>query len=128
MYVGIQTGKEVISSGNVDSPPIRGKEANKRSSTVKITAQEVGYVAHLARLELGEEEKETFTSQLNNILLYMEILNGVDTKGVQPMTHAISQTNVFRDDAKRESIGVEQALANAPDGDMGFFGVPKIIE
>lgn len=95
---------------------------------MKITTQEVGYVAHLARLDLGEEEQETFTSQLNDILRYMEILNGVYTEGIEPMTHAISQSNVLRDDAKRESIGVDQALANAPDGEMGFFGVPRIIE
>jgi len=95
---------------------------------MKITTREVGYVAHLARLDLGEEEKETFTSQLNDILQYMERLNGVDTEGVRPMTHAISQANVLRDDVKRESIGVERALANAPDGEMGFFGVPRIIE
>jgi len=95
---------------------------------VKITAQEVGYVAHLARLDIDENEKETFTSQLNDILQYMEILNGVDTEGVRPMTHAISQSNVFREDEERESIGVERALANAPDGEMGFFGVPRIIE
>jgi len=95
---------------------------------VKITAEEVGYVAHLARLDIGEDEKEVFTSQLNNILQYMEILNGVDTEGVQPMTHAISQSNVFREDEGKKSIGVERALANAPDGDMGFFGVPRIIE
>jgi len=95
---------------------------------VKITTEEVGYVAHLARLDIDEAEKETFTSQLNNILQYMEILNAVDTEGVSPMTHAISQSNVFREDEEKESIGVERALANAPDGDMGFFGVPRIIE
>jgi len=95
---------------------------------VKITTEEVGYVAHLARLDIDENEKEVFTSQLNNILQYMEILNGVDTEGVSPMTHAISQSNVFREDEEKESIGVERALANAPDGDMGFFGVPRIIE
>lgn len=95
---------------------------------MKITTQEVGYVAHLARLDIDEAEKETFTSQLNNILQYMEILNAVDTEGVSPMTHAISQSNVFREDEEKESIGVERALANAPDGDMGFFGVPRIIE
>ena len=95
---------------------------------MKITVQEVGYVAHLARLDMDEDEKETFTSQLNNILQYMEILNGVDTEGVKPMTHAISQSNVFREDEEGKSIGVERALANAPDGDMGFFGVPRIIE
>ncbi len=95
---------------------------------MKITTQEMGYVAHLARLDIDEAEKETFTSQLNNILQYMEILNGVDTEGVSPMTHAISQSNVFREDEEEKSIGVERALANAPDGDMGFFGVPRIIE
>ncbi len=95
---------------------------------MKISTQEAGYVAHLARLELSEEEKETLTSQLNNILLYMDILNGVDTEGIKPMTHAISLTNVLRDDDEKASIGVEMALANAPEGNMGFFGVPKIIE
>ncbi|MBW2674153.1 MAG: Asp-tRNA(Asn)/Glu-tRNA(Gln) amidotransferase subunit GatC [Deltaproteobacteria bacterium] len=95
---------------------------------MKITAQEVGYVAHLARLDLSENEKGTLTSQLNDILMYMDILNGVDTEGTRPMTHAISLDNVFRDDAEKESVGVEMALANAPEGDMGFFGVPKIIE
>ncbi len=95
---------------------------------MKITTQEVGYVAHLARLDLSEDEKRTLTPQLNNILMYMDILNGVDTEGIAPMTHAISLNNVFRDDTEKTSIGVEIALSNAPDGDMGFFGVPKIIE
>lgn len=95
---------------------------------MKITTQEVGYVAHLARLDFSEDEKGTLTSQLNSILMYMDILNGVDTKGIEPMTHAISLDNVMRDDAEEKSIGVEMALANAPEGEMGFFGVPKIIE
>ena len=95
---------------------------------MKITTQEVGYVAHLARLDLSEDEKDKLTSQLNNILMYMDILNRVDTEGIQPMTHAISLDNVLRDDAEKKSIGVEMALANAPKGEMGFFGVPKIIE
>ncbi len=107
---------------------MRGNPPIGRNDAMKITTQEVGYVAHLARLDLSEDEKGTLTSQLNNILMYMDILNGVDTEGTQPMTHAISLGNVFRDDAEEKSIGVEMALANAPEGDMGFFGVPKIIE
>lgn len=95
---------------------------------MKITTQEVGYVAHLARLDLSEDEKSTLTSQLNNILMYMDILNGVDTEGIAPMTHAISLDNVLRDDTEKKSIGVGIALANAPDGNMGFFGVPRVIE
>ena len=95
---------------------------------MKLTTQEVEHVAHLARLDLSKDEGGTLTSQINDILLYMDILNGVDTEGVEPMTHAIAPGNVFRDDAEEPSIGVDMALANAPDGDMGFFGVPRIIE
>ena len=70
---------------------------------MKITKDQVEYVAHLARLEFGEQEKEKFTTQLNNILLYMEKLNEVDTTGVEPETHAIAIQNAFREDVVRES-------------------------
>ena len=63
---------------------------------IKISKDEVAYVAHLARLEFGEEETEKFTSQLNDILLYMDKLDEVDTAGVEPVTHAIAQKNAFR--------------------------------
>lgn len=95
---------------------------------MKITKEEVEHVAHLARLNLREDEKEKFTSQLNDILLYMEILSKVDTTGVEPMTHAITLHNAFRDDVIRESIGRDLALDNAPDEMGDCFRVPKIIE
>jgi len=101
---------------------------DRRDTAVKITKEEVRHVAHLARLNFSEDEEEKFTSQLNSILMYMDILNGMDTAGIQPMTHAISLGNVFRDDTGKESLGAEIALEGAPDGKMGFFGVPKIIE
>jgi len=95
---------------------------------VKITKEEVRHVAHLARMNFSEDEEGKLTSQLNSILMYMDILNGVDTAGIQPMTHAISLGNVFRDDTEKKSLGVKIALAGAPDGEMGFFGVPRVIE
>ncbi len=95
---------------------------------MKITKDEVAYVAHLARLEFGEEEMEKFTSQLNDILLSMDKLNEVDTGGVEPMTHAIAQKNAFREDAVRPSLPIGEALANAPDPKGEFFRVPKVIE
>ena len=95
---------------------------------MKITKEEAGHVAHLARLDFSEDEKGKFTSQINTILMYMDILNGIDTAGIKPMTHAISLDNVFRDDTEKKSTGAEIALANAPDGNMGLFGVPKVIE
>ncbi len=85
-------------------------------------------MAHLARLTIGEEETEKFTSQLNDILGYMDILNKVDTAGIEPTTHAIDLTNAFREDTVKESMGTDVALANAPDEFGDCFRVPKVIE
>jgi aspartyl-tRNA(Asn)/glutamyl-tRNA(Gln) amidotransferase subunit C len=95
---------------------------------MKIGKDEVAYVAHLARLVFGDEEQGRLTSQLNDILLYMDSLNEVDTAGVAPLTHAIAQKNAFREDAVGDSLPVETSLANAPEGRGGFFVVPKVIE
>ncbi|MBN2568295.1 MAG: Asp-tRNA(Asn)/Glu-tRNA(Gln) amidotransferase subunit GatC [Deltaproteobacteria bacterium] len=95
---------------------------------MKITRDEVKYVSHLARLNFGEEEAEKFTSQLNDILVYMDILNKVETSGIKPTTHAIDLTNAFREDTVKESTGTEVALANAPDRSGDCFRVPKVIE
>jgi aspartyl-tRNA(Asn)/glutamyl-tRNA(Gln) amidotransferase subunit C len=95
---------------------------------LKIKKDEVTHVAHLARLEFSEAETETFTSQLNNILMYMDMLNRVDTTGVAPMTHAIAQKNAFREDIVKPSLSQEATLANAPDARGDFFRVPKVIE
>lgn len=95
---------------------------------MKITKAEVDAVALLARLELTPEETETFTGQMDAILAYVEKLNELDTDGIIPTSHAVPVENAFRDDAVRPSIGVENALANAPDRVEGFFRVPKVIE
>jgi len=93
-----------------------------------INSQEVEYVAHLARLEISDKEKEKLTSQLNDILLYIDKLNELDTAGVEPMSHAMAVTNAFREDQIVDSIGTEKTLANAPDARGEFFRVPKIID
>lgn len=95
---------------------------------MKITKAEVDAVALLARLELTPEETETFTGQMDAILAYVEKLNELDTSGIIPTSHAVPVENAFREDAVRPSIGVENALANAPDRVEGFFRVPKVIE
>ena len=95
---------------------------------MKITRDEVEYVAHLARLTIGEEETEKFTSQLNDILVYMDILNNIDTAGIEPTTHVTELTNAFREDTVKESSGTDIALANSPDEFGDFFRVPKVIE
>ncbi len=85
-------------------------------------------VARLARLELSEDEKETFGNQMEQILTYMEQLNGIDTTGVEPTSHAIPVYNVFRDDEVKPSFPKEEVLAIAPEEEDGHFRVPRIIE
>lgn len=95
---------------------------------MKITKQEVEHVAALARLELSEQEKETFTGQMSSILTYVEKLNELDTKGVAPTSHVLDIHNVMREDRPEASLPQERALANAPDKAAGHYRVPKIIE
>jgi len=85
-------------------------------------------VARLARLELSEDEKETFENQMEQILTYMEQLNRIDTTGVEPTSHAIPVYNVFRDDEVKPSFPREEVLAIAPEEEDGHFKVPRIIE
>ncbi len=95
---------------------------------MRITQAEVEHVARLARLELSAEEAETFTGQMDAILAYVDKLNELDTTGITPTSHAVPVENAFRADEVRPSIGVDNALANAPDRVEGFFRVPKVIE
>jgi len=95
---------------------------------MKITKREVDHVAVLARLDLSENEKDTLTEQLSNILTYVDKLNELDTTGVEPTSHVLDISNVMREDAPAQSLPQERALANAPDKAAGHYKVPKIIE
>ena len=94
---------------------------------MKITKEEVLYVADLARLNLDDAAIEKFAGQIGEILDYVDKLNEVDTAGVKPTSHAISLTNAFREDENRQHLDREKALANAPDKENGNFVVPKIV-
>ena len=94
---------------------------------MKITTDEVEYVANLARLELKSEDAEAMAGQLAQILSYIDKLNELDTSKVEPTTHAISITNAFREDELRDSLGQEKALANSPRQNGEAFVVPRVI-
>ena len=85
-------------------------------------------MAKLARLALKDEEAEQLTRQLSDILTYVEKLNELDTKDVEPTSHILPVRNVLRDDEVRGSIDRGKALVNAPDRTEEFFRVPKVIE
>ena len=94
---------------------------------MKITRDQVRYVAELARLELDAHSTDVFARQIGTILAYVESLNRVDTQGVPPTSHAISLTNAFREDVVQDSLERASTLANAPQQEEGHFVVPKVI-
>ena len=95
---------------------------------MKITVDEVEHVAKLSRLTFSGQEKELFTRQLDAILSYVDKLNELDTKGVEPTSHVLPIKNVFKDDSPRPSLSPDEALLNAPEKSGHFYRVPKIIE
>lgn len=94
----------------------------------KISTDEVGYVAKLARLELSETEMKDFTNVLNDILTYMDKLREIDTANVEPMTHAIPNENVMREDIVVPSAASAAIIGGAPDAKGTLLRVPKVIE
>lgn len=92
-----------------------------------ISNKEVLHVARLARLEMESQEVAQVAEQLGAILDYMEMLNRVDTQGVEPTTHAVPRSMAFREDRVHAHLKPEEALANAPAREAGSFRVPKVI-
>lgn len=92
-----------------------------------VTIQDVERVAKLARLSFSDKEKEKLTSQLNDVLKYMEQLDKLDTRDVEPLSHVIELSNVFRNDEVKPGVSREDALKNAPTKSDKFFNVPKVI-
>ena len=93
----------------------------------KITKEEVKKVAHLARLELNENEINIHAEQLEKILEYIKQLEKIDTKDVPYTTRAIEVPNVFRKDEKKNSDCTEEILELSPSREDDYFKVPKII-
>jgi aspartyl-tRNA(Asn)/glutamyl-tRNA(Gln) amidotransferase subunit C len=94
----------------------------------RINKDQVKHVAHLARLAISEEEAETFTKQLDDIITFAEQLNELDTENVEPTSHVLDMKNVLRKDEPRQWLTKEEAMKNAPDQKDGQIRVPSILE
>ncbi len=93
----------------------------------KINKQTVDEVAHLARLEFNEAEKEEILKDMNNMLQFIEKINEVDTTDVEPLVYLNTEKSLTREDVAQKTITKQEALKNAPDKDSDYFKVPKVI-
>jgi aspartyl-tRNA(Asn)/glutamyl-tRNA(Gln) amidotransferase subunit C len=92
-----------------------------------ITRDEVRHIAKLANLEFGDEEQERFTRQLSAILDHVQQLDRLDTRAVEPTSHAGGDPAALREDAAAPTLPRDEALSNAPEADHGLFKVPRVM-
>jgi aspartyl-tRNA(Asn)/glutamyl-tRNA(Gln) amidotransferase subunit C len=93
----------------------------------RIDPNEVREIAQLARLRLDDAEIARLAGELDAVLTHIEELRQLDTEGIEPMTHAVPFACPLREDAVGAMLEPDQALANAPARDGGFFQVPRIV-
>jgi aspartyl-tRNA(Asn)/glutamyl-tRNA(Gln) amidotransferase subunit C len=92
-----------------------------------LTRADVEKVSLLARLELSSDELDLMTTQMGQIVGYVESLAELNTHDAEPMAHALEVNNVFAADEPRPSLPREAALANAPHHDREFYLVPAVL-
>ena len=92
-----------------------------------ITKDEVEHVGWLARIEIDEQDADSYATQLNSVLDYFGQLDEVDTDNVDPTYHVADVVNVFRKDVKTKSLTQEEALENTQSKQDGHFKAPKIM-
>jgi aspartyl-tRNA(Asn)/glutamyl-tRNA(Gln) amidotransferase subunit C len=95
---------------------------------MKLSREEVVHIAALARMGISDAEIEKAREQVSNILENFEVLKEIDTTNVPPTAQSIHLQNVLREDSPRESLPMEDVLANAPDREGDLFKLRPVLE
>jgi aspartyl-tRNA(Asn)/glutamyl-tRNA(Gln) amidotransferase subunit C len=93
----------------------------------RLTRDDVAHVAHLARLDISEDEIDLYTQQLAAVLEHAADVEALDTTGVPPTAHPLPIMNVLRDDVVTASVDRDEVLSQAPAVEDGRFKVPRIL-
>ncbi len=95
---------------------------------MKIDKETLEKIAHLARLEIAEEDVPRMLKDMSKMVSFVEKLKEVNTEGVEPLTTMSHEVNVLREDEVKNQLSKEDVLKNAPDKDDNFFKVPKVLD
>jgi aspartyl-tRNA(Asn)/glutamyl-tRNA(Gln) amidotransferase subunit C len=95
---------------------------------MKLDREAVLHIARLARIALGDDEIETYAGQLSEIIGHFDVLNGVDTEGVEPTAHTLPLRNVLAPDESRPSLPQDEVLKMAPNVEDGYLRVRAVLE
>ena len=95
---------------------------------MRLTTEEVRHIALLARVGMTDEEIERMRDQMSNILENFDVLDQVDTEGIEPTGHSVDLSTVMREDAVTESSPVADVLANVPSSEDDLIRVRAVLE
>ncbi len=95
---------------------------------MSLTPEDVRKIAHLARLDLSEEDSTRYTAQLSNILHFIAHMDKVDTSNIAPLAHPFDATQRLREDVVTEPNLRDKYQKIAPQVEAGLYLVPKVIE
>ncbi len=95
---------------------------------MKITKDEVKYVANLARLYVDDVEADELCTHMADIIGFADTLCDINTNGIEPTNHAIKVENVLREDEVKESYDRDEIIKNAPMKQAGCYAVPRVVE
>ncbi|UCG97448.1 MAG: Asp-tRNA(Asn)/Glu-tRNA(Gln) amidotransferase subunit GatC [Burkholderiales bacterium] len=93
-----------------------------------LTEDDVTRIAHLARIEISDDDRRAMLAQLNDIFAMIEKMQRIDTTGVAPMAHPLGGQQRLREDRITEANAREQNMKNAPQAEDGLFLVPRVVE
>lgn len=95
---------------------------------MNLDKETVEKLAHLARLEFSESEKEEMLQDMNKITAFVEKINELDLEGVDPLIYMTEEGNLLREDEVSNEVTRDEALKNAPSRDTDYFRVPKVLK
>jgi aspartyl-tRNA(Asn)/glutamyl-tRNA(Gln) amidotransferase subunit C len=117
----------LIGSNNLLTKGTWGLNGLRYICNMQVDTKLVAHLAHLSRLNVAPEKMDKLVADMQDLVVFVEQLNELDTTGTEPLMHMGDAVNVLRVDEVAGSISREAALLNAPDSDGTFFKVPKVI-
>lgn len=95
---------------------------------MKVTDKLIDSLAALAKLSFDKVDKKQIRQDLERMLEFVEKLNELNTKNVEPLIHVTQETDNLREDVVKEELSREEGLKNAPKKDSDYFRVPKVLD
>lgn len=94
---------------------------------MELSPEQIDRLAHLARLNLNDQERERLRGELDKILGFVEKINELDLEDREPLIYLSEERNILRKDEAQNVTTKDEALKNAPDKDSDYFRVPKVL-